>query len=112
MTSLLPTLDTPAALLDERKVAANIARMQARMNALGVAFRPHVKTAKCLEVARLQRAAGAQGITVSTLKEAQAFFAAGFDDLLYAVSIIGSRQPPGQARVPETHFHPSTSNEG
>ena len=97
MTSLLPTLDTPAALLDERKVAANIARMQARMNALGVAFRPHVKTAKCLEVARLQRAAGAQGITVSTLKEAQAFFAAGFDDILYAVSIIGSRLPQVQA---------------
>ena len=97
MTSLLPTLDTPAALLDERKVAANIARMQARMNALGVAFRPHVKTAKCLEVARLQRAAGAQGITVSTLKEAQAFFAAGFDDILYAVSIIGARLPQVQA---------------
>ena len=97
MTSLLSTLDTPAALLDERKVAANIARMQARMNALGVAFRPHVKTAKCVEVARLQRAAGAQGITVSTLKEAQAFFAAGFDDILYAVSIIGSRLPQVQA---------------
>ena len=91
------TLDTPAALLDERKVAANIARMQSRMNALGVAFRPHVKTAKCVEVARLQRAAGAQGITVSTLKEAQAFFAAGFDDILYAVGIIGSRLPQVKA---------------
>ena len=97
MTAPLSTLDTPAALLDERKVTANIARMQARMNALGVAFRPHVKTAKCVEVARLQRAAGAQGITVSTLKEAQAFFAAGFDDILYAVSIIGSRLPQVQA---------------
>ena len=97
MTSLLSTLDTPAALLDERRVSANIARMQARMNALGVAFRPHVKTAKCVEVARLQRDAGARGITVSTLKEAQAFFSAGFDDILYAVGIIGARLPQVQA---------------
>src|SRR5258708_17397077 len=65
----------------------NIARMQSRMDALGVAFRPHVKTAKCVEVARRQRDAGARGITVSTLKEAEQFFAAGFDDILYAVCI-------------------------
>lgn len=76
MSSALHTLDTPAALLDERKVAANITRMQSRMNALGVAFRPHVKTAKCVEVARQQQDAGARGITVSTPKEAQAFFKA------------------------------------
>jgi D-serine deaminase-like pyridoxal phosphate-dependent protein len=97
MTLPLYTLDTPAALLDEHKLTANIARMQSRMNALGVAFRPHVKTAKCVEVARRQRAAGARGITVSTLKEAQAFFEAGFDDILYAVGIIGSRLPQVQA---------------
>lgn len=97
MSSPPTTLDTPAALLDERKVAANIARMQSRMDALGVAFRPHVKTAKCVEVARLQRAAGARGITVSTLKEAQAFFAEGFEDILYAVGIIAPRLAQVQA---------------
>jgi D-serine deaminase-like pyridoxal phosphate-dependent protein len=53
-----------------------------------VAFRPHVKTAKCVPVAARQREAGAQGITVSTLKEAEEFFAAGFDDILYAVGIV------------------------
>jgi D-serine deaminase-like pyridoxal phosphate-dependent protein len=80
-------LETPVALVDGTKMAANIARMQARMDALGVAFRPHVKTAKCLPIARLQRDAGARGITVSTLKEAEEFFGAGFDDILYAVGL-------------------------
>jgi len=46
-----------------------------------------VKTSKCVEVARAQQQAGAAGITVSTLKEAEQFFAAGFSDVLYAVCI-------------------------
>ena len=80
-------IPTPAALLDETRMMRNIARMQQRMNALGVRLRPHVKTTKCIEVARRQRDAGASGITVSTLKEAEQFFAAGFTDILYAVCI-------------------------
>jgi threo-3-hydroxy-D-aspartate ammonia-lyase len=52
-----------------------------------VRLRPHVKTPKCIDVARRQQAAGARGITVSTLKEAEEFFAAGFTDMLYAVCI-------------------------
>ena len=85
--STLANLDTPCVLLDEPRMDRAIARMQQRMDALGVALRPHVKTAKCVEVARRQRAAGARGITVSTLKEADEFFAAGFDDILYAVGL-------------------------
>jgi D-serine deaminase-like pyridoxal phosphate-dependent protein len=80
-------LETPALLLDEARMQRNIARMQARMDALGVRFRPHVKTSKCPEVVRRQLAAGARGITVSTLKEAERFFAEGVDDILYAVAI-------------------------
>ncbi|MDP1532536.1 MAG: DSD1 family PLP-dependent enzyme, partial [Rubrivivax sp.] len=41
------TLATPCALVDEERMAHNIARMQTRMDALGVKLRPHVKTAKC-----------------------------------------------------------------
>ena len=78
-------IETPAALIDEARMAANIDRMQRHLTALGVRLRPHVKTSKCIEVARRQQAAGAQGITVSTLKEAEQFFAAGFSDILYAV---------------------------
>ena len=84
-------LDTPAALIDQNRMQANIERMQSRMNALGVRFRPHVKTSKCLPVVETQLAAGAQGITVSTLKEAEQFFQAGIDDILYAVGIVPSK---------------------
>ena len=80
-------LPTPAALIDIPRMQANITRMQARMDALGVKFRPHVKTSKCLPVVRAQLEAGARGITVSTLKEAEEFFAAGIGDILYAVCV-------------------------
>ena len=83
----LTDIETPAALIDETRMTNNIARLQQRMTDLGVRLRPHVKTSKCIEVARRQQAAGAQGITVSTLKEAEQFFAAGFGDILYAVCI-------------------------
>ena len=96
-TSSLDALDTPAALIDLPRMQHNITRMQQRMNALGVTFRPHVKTTKCLDVVRAQVAAGAQGITVSTLKEAEAFFAAGITDILYAVGIVATKLPRAMA---------------
>lgn len=83
----LADIETPAALIDEARMASNIARMQGHLTSLGVRLRPHVKTSKSIEVARRQQVAGAQGITVSTLKEAEQFFGAGFDDILYAVCI-------------------------
>ena len=63
---------------------ANITRMQQRMDTLGVALRPHVKTHKCLEIAERQVRAGADGLTVATVAEAEVFAAAGFDDLFIA----------------------------
>jgi D-serine deaminase-like pyridoxal phosphate-dependent protein len=86
-------LDTPAALVDVARVQANITRMQSRMDALGVVLRPHVKTSKCMEVVRRQLEAGARGITVSTLKEAEEFFDAGIGDILYAVCIDPAKLP-------------------
>ncbi|HEU5293959.1 MAG TPA: DSD1 family PLP-dependent enzyme [Burkholderiaceae bacterium] len=86
-------LGTPAALIDTQRMQDNIDRMQRRMNLLGVKFRPHVKTTKCLSVVRAQIAAGAQGITVSTLKEAEQFFSAGIKDILYAVGMVPTRLP-------------------
>ncbi|CAM3901260.1 DSD1 family PLP-dependent enzyme [Paracidovorax anthurii] len=96
MTSL-QDLDTPAALVDTARMQRNIARMQERMDALGVRFRPHVKTTKCLPVAQAQIAAGARGITVSTLKEAERFFDAGVRDILYAVGMAPARLPQALA---------------
>ncbi|MCE3272836.1 MAG: Type [Ramlibacter sp.] len=89
----LDQLDTPAALVDLQRMQRNIARMQARLDSLGVRFRPHVKTSKCVQVMQAQRAAGARGITVSTLREAEQFFAAGETDILYAVGIVPAKLP-------------------
>lgn len=96
MTSLAD-LPTPAALIDTRRMQHNIVRMQQHLDALGVAFRPHVKTSKCLPVVQAQLGAGARGITVSTLKEAEQFFAAGITDILYAVCIVDSKLPQALA---------------
>ena len=86
-------ISTPAAIVDNTKMQANIKRMMDRMNNLGVSFRPHVKTAKSLPVTEAMLAAGAQGITVSTLKEAELFFSAGIKDILYAVGIAATKLP-------------------
>jgi D-serine deaminase-like pyridoxal phosphate-dependent protein len=90
-------LGTPAALIDVGRMQRNIDRMQHRMNALGVQFRPHVKTTKCPSVVRTQLAAGARGITVSTLKEAEQFAALGITDILYAVGIAPAKLPQALA---------------
>jgi D-serine deaminase-like pyridoxal phosphate-dependent protein len=89
----LTDLETPAAIVDVARLDHNIARMQARMDGLGVALRPHVKTTKCREIVARQLAAGARGITVSTLREAEEFFAAGIRDILYAVCIAPQKLP-------------------
>ena len=64
------------ARLDQTKMDRNIARMKARVSALDVSFRPHLKTAKSVEVARRMMPAPAGPATVSTLAEAERFFAA------------------------------------
>ncbi|MDO9285687.1 MAG: alanine racemase, partial [Aquabacterium sp.] len=83
----LATLETPAALVDLARLKHNIARMQQRLQGLGVALRPHIKTSKCAPVVAAQIAAGARGVTVSTLKEAEQCFAEGITDITYAVGI-------------------------
>jgi len=89
----LSLLETPAAVIDISRMQANIDRMQQRMDSFGVRLRPHIKTTKCLPVIAAQVAAGACGITVSTLKEAQYCFAEGIDDILYAVSMAPGKLP-------------------
>lgn len=93
----LDTLPTPSAVIDVPRMTRNIARMQQRLDALGVRFRPHVKTTKCEPVVRAQLEAGARGITVSTLKEAEQFFAQGIDDIVYAVGMAAAKLPQALA---------------
>ncbi|MEO7254890.1 MAG: DSD1 family PLP-dependent enzyme [Casimicrobium sp.] len=91
------TISTPAALIDAARMQRNINTMQTRMNSLGVKLRPHVKTSKCVAVVQKQIAAGASGITVSTLKEAEQFFAAGIADILYAVGMVSTKLAQAKA---------------
>ncbi len=84
---MLDTLETPALVLDVTKVERNVARLTARLKSLGVGFRPHVKTAKSIEVAKQLFPTGRGPITVSTLKEAEYFADGGFTDITYAVGL-------------------------
>src|SRR5438445_12272380 len=82
-------LDTPAVLIDLERLERNIARMAERAKAARVALRPHCKTHKLPEVARMQREAGASGITLAKIGEAEVFAERGFDDIFLAYPIVG-----------------------
>ena len=83
----LETIPTPALILDVERVRRNAARIGRRVTEMGARLRPHIKTHKCIEVARIQTRGHSGAITVSTLAEARAFAAAGFSDITYAVPI-------------------------
>ena len=80
-------LSTPAALVDLDQLERNASRMADKARRLGVRLRPHVKTHKCIEIARIQTDLHFGGVAVSTLAEAQAFADGGFTDITYAVPI-------------------------
>jgi D-serine deaminase-like pyridoxal phosphate-dependent protein len=84
-------LETPALILDEARMDRNIARMRSQVQRLGVVFRPHVKTNKCIDVARRLMETPQGPITVSTLREAEYFAAHGVTDILYAVCIAPNK---------------------
>jgi D-serine deaminase-like pyridoxal phosphate-dependent protein len=95
----LTDLETPALVLDRNILDRNLARMREHLNQLRVRLRPHVKTAKSIDVVR--RALDGQpgdpadvrppAITVSTLKEAEYFLTHGITDILYAVGIAPNK---------------------
>jgi D-serine deaminase-like pyridoxal phosphate-dependent protein len=83
----LADLPTPCLVLDRTILARNIRGMAAALSRLHVPLRPHMKTAKSIDVARLATHGQPGGITVSTLAEAEYFFGHGITDILYAVGI-------------------------
>lgn len=83
-------LETPFAYVDLDVLERNLRRMQERCDAWGVALRPHVKTHKVPEIARLQLALGAKGITVAKLSEADVMPG---DDVLIAYPILPDKVP-------------------
>ena len=80
-------VDTPAPIVLLDVMQRNIDRMQGFAAEHALDVRPHVKTHKCVEVGRLQVAAGAVGITAGNVGEAEVFAAAGFDDIFLAYPI-------------------------
>lgn len=83
----LETIPTPALVLDVERVRRNAEKIGQRVSEIGARLRPHVKTHKCIEVARIQTNGHSGALTVSTLAEARAFAASGFSDITYAVPI-------------------------
>ncbi len=97
----LSDLPTPQLILDEARMLRNIARLRSRLRPHEVTLCPHLKTAKSVEVARRVLADGTGPATVSTLKEAEVFAAAGIRDILYTVGIAPqSRRRSSRASSP------------
>src|ERR1041385_8367107 len=84
---MLTELSPPSLLVDIVRMRNNGVRMREKARAAGVTFRPHVKTHKTIDGARMQHGGGFGPITVSTLAEAELFAAGGFRDITYAVPI-------------------------
>ncbi len=82
--------DTPAILVDMDKLENNIQKMASLARENKINLRPHIKTHKSIELARMQLAAGASGITTAKISEAEIFAAAGIDDIFIAYPIIGA----------------------
>jgi D-serine deaminase-like pyridoxal phosphate-dependent protein len=90
----LDELDTPCVVVDLDVLERNVSRMAVRARAVGVRLRPHAKTHKIPELGRLQLVAGATGISLAKVGEAEVFVAEGFDDVFLAYPIVGA----GKAR--------------
>ena len=84
MNGSLDDLATPFLYVDLDRMNSNINAMAAAARGLGVRLRPHAKTHKVPEIARLQIAAGASGITVAKVSEAEVFADGGIDDVFVA----------------------------
>ncbi len=88
-------LPTPALLLDEARLRRNITRLDERLRALGVNLRPHCKTCKSMDAARLCMASPQGPITVSSLAEAEYFAEHGVTDICYAVGVAPAKLARG-----------------
>jgi D-serine deaminase-like pyridoxal phosphate-dependent protein len=89
---LVPDVDTPSLLIDLDVLGRNVQEMGGVAGEAGVGLRPHTKTHKSPEIARMQLDAGATGITVAKVGEAEVMVDAGLDDVLIAYPIVGAQK--------------------
>jgi len=106
-------IETPALVVDLDRLQANVDHMAGLVSARGLGLRPHAKTHKCLEIAEMQLRAGASGLTVATLSEAQVFVSAGFTDLLvaYPVYPVGAKAERLRRLLDSAHLRVGVDNE-
>lgn len=97
----LESIETPIGCVDLARARANAERVVAYAGGHGLGWRPHIKTHKSLQVARLQLEAGARGLTVATLREAEVM-ATLTDDVLLAYPPVGQAKLDRLARLPES----------
>lgn len=95
-------VDTPALLVDLDRLSANIQRYADIAAQGSVRLRPHIKTHKTPEIARMQLQAGAGGITAAKLSEAEVFVNAGITDIFVAYPIVGMEKARHAARLAHT----------
>jgi D-serine deaminase-like pyridoxal phosphate-dependent protein len=81
-------VDTPSLIIDKSKMMKNIAQMQSVATQNRVNLRPHVKTHKIPAIAKMQIEAGATGITVAKVSEAEVMAEGGIDDIFIAYPIV------------------------
>ena len=94
------SLQTPAVLIDLDILHRNIEALASAVSARGQRLRPHAKTHKILHIAAMQQAAGAAGLTVATLGEAEVFANAGVEDLFIAYPLwVGEPMAPRLAAL-------------
>ena len=96
---LPPGLDTPALVVFVDRVHENIESLQRSLAAKGLRNRPHAKTHKSVRIARMQLEAGASGLSVGTIGEAEAFALAGIRDLFIAYPIWAEGPKAGRLRA-------------
>jgi D-serine deaminase-like pyridoxal phosphate-dependent protein len=89
----IEALQTPCLVLDAAKFRHNLAVMRAHLAQLGVGFRPHLKTAKSIDVARIAMPTVEGPAMVSTLREAEYFADGGVRDMTYGVGIVPAKLP-------------------
>lgn len=85
-------LDTPTLLVDLHRLRANLERTAQYARSADLALRPHTKTHKTVEIAKLQMEYGAVGITVAKVGEAEVMVDAGFEDVFIANQIVGQQK--------------------
>ena len=99
---ILPTgIDTPELVVDRDRLYANVLGLQRTLDERGIRLRPHAKTHKSVRIGRLQVEAGAAGLTVGTLGEAEVFALAGLRDIFVAYPVWA--EGPKAERVRSLH---------